>query len=338
MENVTFHINLAAFDAGAPDGDVVRRSGMLFRAGEYPDKNFAATADDLRAMVTTFSPAPVNLEHTRIKSLDQRLGRLEHVWLSPDGNELHGRVVVPAALETLTGGTAGSGVSLEFDRQTKRIVGIALTANPRVDGAAVFSQEKPMSEKKSPIGRLLSALGITGADEAAAEKALAEFTAPSAETKPEATVQPAPVDDPRIAAMSSQVKAQADEIAALKASGIKAQAEALAAGYIAAGKAIPAERDAMVALFTQSLTDDAANPATVTFGKDASGKDLTGNRLDAAKSLFDNRQPHGLFGERIPAEGGQVIAFGMKKDEISKEREAELMAKANKGQRMKKGA
>lgn len=335
MENVTFQIDLAAFEAGAPNNGVIRRTGMLFRAGEYLDKNFSATADDLRAMVTSFAPAPVNLEHTRIQSLDRRLGRLEHVWLSPDGNELHGRVAVPTALEALTGGTAGSGVSLEFDRGTKRIVGIALTANPRVDGAAVFSQEKPMSEKKSPISRLLSALGITGADEAAAEKALAEFTATD-EAKPEPVAE-----DPRIVQMSAQMAAQSAEIAALKAqnaatqsASIKAQAESLASGYIAAGKALPAEKPAMVALFTQSLTDDAANAAVVTFGE---GK--TGSRTDGLKFIYESRQPHGLFGEQIPAEGGTVVEFasgkGMSED---RKKELDMMVAKGKAPKAAKGA
>jgi len=78
--------------------DMVRRTGKLFHVGEFPDKDFTLTADEMAAAVAAFSPVDVDIEHVP-SVLSGKLGRLESVKIDPDGKTLLGTVALPSWLD-----------------------------------------------------------------------------------------------------------------------------------------------------------------------------------------------------------------------------------------------
>lgn len=141
--------DVAYFDLG-PDPDnttlirsddestVVERRGLLFRSGEYPDKDFSLSPKELKKVAKRFGdPILIDSEHER-SIFDGKLGRLVSVEANEDGTELHGVVAIPKWLDPILMG-AGGKVSAAFDRATKALVGLALTINPRVTDAALMA-------------------------------------------------------------------------------------------------------------------------------------------------------------------------------------------------------
>jgi hypothetical protein len=306
-QNVSVEFDLSA--AGVPRGEFVVRSGKLFQAGEYPDKQFNVTADELRRIVATFTPVQVNTSHLTDPVLDGALGQLEHVWLSEDGTELWGRVTLPVAFETLTKQTQHR-VSLEFDRASKRISGIAIVKNPRIDDAAIFERTAPMAEnakKPNLFQRFLDKVRTLPGGEAVAaefdgEAAPGDTPAPAPAFS--AASAPAPVEDPKVAALEAQNAQFAAQLKALRDKDIASQAAQFADAAIREGKAMPAEKAALVAQFTQAIRDDESSPVKVTFGE---GKE--GSRVDALKAGIEARPAHGLFTERLE-QGDVEVLFG----------------------------
>jgi cation transport regulator ChaB len=123
--------------ASAPlfeDGEMTYRTGMLFRAGDYPDKSYAMTAAELAAAAEAFSdPLPLDLEHVPTP-LDGKLGEL--VSVETRGDELHGIVALPKWLDAALDERK---VSATWDRNTKTLAGLALVRNPRVTDAALMA-------------------------------------------------------------------------------------------------------------------------------------------------------------------------------------------------------
>jgi hypothetical protein len=118
------------------DDEMVYRAGLLFRAGEYPDKAYAMTPDELKAAVEDFSgPVALDLEHVP-SVLDGKIGELVSVECSDDGDELHGIVALPKWLDAILDERK---VSATWDRATKRLAGLALVRNPRVSDAALMA-------------------------------------------------------------------------------------------------------------------------------------------------------------------------------------------------------
>jgi hypothetical protein len=120
------------------------------------------------------------------------------------------------------------------------------------------------------------------------------------------------------------------EVARLKAAEFSRQAEALADGLIAAKKALPAEKPALVAAFAQAAQDDAANPAVVTF---AEGK--TGSRVEALKAVYEARPAHQLTEEMLKTGEGAALFNKGETDKGGKpmtaERKRELMGMSSLG-------
>lgn len=121
-----------------PDSDVVIRRGLVFRSGSYADKNFELSPKELKRVVKNFEgPVLIDSEHER-SIFDGKLGQLMSVEASKDGTELHGLVAIPKWLDPILM-AAGGKVSAAFDRATKKLVGLALTINPRVSDAALMA-------------------------------------------------------------------------------------------------------------------------------------------------------------------------------------------------------
>lgn len=123
-------------DVGTEAGDTVRRTGLLFTAGAYPDKQFEIDTGELDDAVTTFIPCPINLEHMASTPLAGKLGHVERIWR--EGNSLFGEVALPIWLDKALEGS-GRKVSATWDRATKQLRNLALVNNPRVPDAALFS-------------------------------------------------------------------------------------------------------------------------------------------------------------------------------------------------------
>lgn len=131
------HSAAFALDTAEPDGDLVIRRGKIFEAGDYPDKGFALTPEEMLLAVAEFEPVPNDLEHTDT-ILDGQLGQLRAVTISDDGLTLNGEVAIPKWLHDLAPNEPLK-VSTTWDRETKRLIGNALVLQPRVSDAAVMS-------------------------------------------------------------------------------------------------------------------------------------------------------------------------------------------------------
>jgi hypothetical protein len=153
---------VATFDLGGqPDADgglIHYRDSLIFRAGDYPDKNFSMTPEELWAAAEEFEgPIPNELAHfTSLKDFgvlpedhaatifDGKLGHLEEVRLSEDGTELRGTVAIPKWLDSVWQGPKK--VSAAWHPATKKLLRIGLVLNGRVPGAvlmAAFSAAQP---------------------------------------------------------------------------------------------------------------------------------------------------------------------------------------------------
>ena len=146
-------------------------------------------------------------------------------------------------------------------------------------------------------------------------------------------------DQARFAEMEAALAAEREarqkleaEHAAAWSAGVAREALAFADAQVRAGRCLPAERPALVALFCAAADDDRHRPLTVTFGE---GKE--GGRLDALKASYEARQPHDLLRElvKVPAEG--LVALSSDAGQgpnapMSEERRAQLLGMSSAGQ------
>lgn len=127
-----------ALDGPVVEGDFVLRSGKLFEAGLYADKDFSITPEEMLVAATEFAPVPVDLEHAHTPFLNGKLGELRSVKVGDNGWDLLGTVALPKWLDDALEGT-GRKVSATWDRATKRLAGLAIVENPRVTDAALMA-------------------------------------------------------------------------------------------------------------------------------------------------------------------------------------------------------
>src|SRR6185437_2092659 len=155
--------------AESNDYDVVIRRGPIFRSGEYPDKNFSLNQDELKEAVNRFKdPIPLDSEHGH-SIFDGKLGHLIKVEAFEDGDQIMGVVAVPKWLDPILMG-AGGKVSAAFDRATKKLVGLALTINPRVSDAALMAAFSVDQAMKGEINKDELVSMADKADEKSAKK------------------------------------------------------------------------------------------------------------------------------------------------------------------------
>jgi hypothetical protein len=127
----------ASFAVEDPDTHMVHHWGKLFEVGSWPDKGFSLDADEMAAAVAAFQPVPIDIEH-RPSKLDGKLGYLEQVELTDDGQELYGMWAMPAWLDQALGDEERT-VSTHWDPPTKRLIGLALVRNPRIEDAVLMA-------------------------------------------------------------------------------------------------------------------------------------------------------------------------------------------------------
>ncbi len=139
--------------------------------------------------------------------------------------------------------------------------------------AAMAAQEAPVQDEKRFMDHMRAFFGI------------AEEVAPKPTT-------PAPIVVAPKIEESAEFKAAQAELATLREERITTQAAAFADGEIAASRALPAERAALLASFAQAAKDDAAIGGVVTFAAGTETKE--GTRVDALVALCAARPAHTL--------------------------------------------
>lgn len=295
-------------------GEEVLLTGKIFEAGEYPDKGFSITEEELPAAVAAFSPVPNDLNHTNT-ILDGKLGQLRSVVAK--GKELMGTVAVPKWLKDSIG-TDPLKVSLAWNTATKRIVGNALVLNPRIPDAqlmAAFSAANTtlkggnsMKVKaQEAIDRVKAFFSKSGKPAELSDLDLdqVDFSADTPNPAP-GTAAPAVAPAAVPAGNPGQFAATPDpkdtRIEALETELAGKSAAEFAENAIKAGKAYPAEREALAAQFKQARKDDSAGIAC--FADD--GKPTT--RVAQLQNAINARPSNGLSAEQIAGMGsGQTL-------------------------------
>lgn len=113
--------------------------GPIFEAGDYPDKKFSLSPEELLDAVNKFRPVPIDVEH-KSTPFDGKLGTLEHVEVGSDGYSIFGTVKVPTWLANDVYEGNPMKVSCTWTRGAdKRIEKLAIVNKPRISQAAMFA-------------------------------------------------------------------------------------------------------------------------------------------------------------------------------------------------------
>lgn len=121
----------------AAESGYVYKKGLIFKAGDYPDKGFTMTPEELLAAANDFKPVSLDVEHMP-SIFDGKLGELQAVEPSEDGWNLYGVAKIPVWLNELHG-DAPLKVSCTWNRSDKKLTKLALVRNPRVEDAALMA-------------------------------------------------------------------------------------------------------------------------------------------------------------------------------------------------------
>lgn len=338
-EQTSHEVTYATFTGAATTNGMVIKEGKIFEAGDYPDKAISFSPEDLQTAVSVFSPVDLDLEHIPTV-LDGKLGSLQEIRTADDGKTLLGKVAIPEWLDKAVG-SAPLKVSCTWDRASKKLAKLALVLQPRVSDAAVmsafaaFAGKRHSAQDEQDLQSVHDAVVRLGAT---CSKTESEFSKESKQSKEkkmsfkdkffawldgvdaEATPAPAPVPAPAVppapapvAQVQNSAAAQPDpeierlrrENAEFKAQALSVQAAGWADEMIRAGHAYPAEREHLIAVFSEMAQDDAANPREVTFS--SGGEQKKGTRLDAYKASIAARPAHGLTTEQVRA--GQTVLY-----------------------------
>ena len=300
-----------AFKEAGTDGMIIR-TGKVFEAGDFPDKNVEFDEDDLEGAVNAFAPVDNDLEHGST-ILDGHLGKLQRVWKK--GKELFGEVALPTWLDKAIGDEPIK-VSLAFDRQ-KKIVGNALVLRPRISDAAIMSAfttaRISTQEGNKNTMKLKEAIktffGLDRVDDLDAEVTLPEgLSAPVEKEAVTPTPTPSPTPtfsaDPEKAAMEARLKAMETQFSTLSKQALTDRAFLFADETIRAKKALPAQRDQIAQMYAQAVTAD-ANGGPV-FSEDKGI--VEGTQVAALKEFFNAAPTHTLAGEAIS--DASILIFG----------------------------
>lgn len=314
----------------------VARTGLMFRAGSYPDKNIDVSEEDLNDAVSKFEPVEVDYEHVS-GLLDGKLGRIEKVEIDKDDKSvLRGTYAMPSWLNEVIGPTEPVPISLTWDIPTKTIKKAAIVANPRIDGArlqAAFSahlqEQKPMEKQPKTTDpkpfeeRVLALFGGEKRPEGfedVTDEQLATFKA-KLEAKPNEPGTPKQEEKPK-------EKTDADfRLEAMENQLLKREAETFADQTITDRRAIPAERTSLIAMFTQAVKAD--NRDTAMFSDSGAVKE--GECLKAFKASIAARPQHRLLEEGgatrvIDPTEQERAEFSQKNGAMSDERRKELLS------------
>lgn len=133
------HMNFSLTDEAKADDGYVYKKGLIFREGEYKDKNFTMTREEILEAEARFTPVPLDVEHVdNLGILNGKLGTLEAIKASDTGEELYGVARIPKWLNDLNKGQEFK-VSCTWGREDKTLKKLAIVKNPRVHDAALMA-------------------------------------------------------------------------------------------------------------------------------------------------------------------------------------------------------
>jgi hypothetical protein len=212
------------------------------------------------------------------------------------GGVFVGQAAVDAGLVDRLGSYEGTIADLAA-RARPRMTTPGMPARPHMEGnrmdfkafwAGMFSAAKEAEAAEQPA---------TAAEPPVTPAAGERMVDISAFGEQPGTRQVAAGPDPEVAALRAKLAELESEREAERAAALADKAGAFADAQISAGVALPAERDALVALFTQAATDDRL----------AGGETV---RVSALTALFAARTPHALTTEIVETplpEGSRIV-------------------------------
>ena len=328
MASITF--SLFSLTGGEFRGDVFVMRGKIFESGEWPDRDFALSPQELAAAAQAFKPVPIDVEH--IDSIfDGKLGHLTEVEARDDNNTLFGTLTMPRWMENVI--DTSTKVSCTWDTATKRLLSLALVQRPGIEDAEVFEAAFTAIETQQGgimpfvddlAQRLAQIWGHTppvtpvaptepqqtepsdppkdgGAGDAGTTQVHYHINnTPFAPTEP-ATQEPQagqqPEADPNVTQLQAVVQQQQQQIQAIQEQYLAAQAAQFANSVILDRRAQPAEFQSIVTDYMQSARDDMQHPTQVSFTAD--GKSQQGSRVDLCKARYAARPQHNLTFDQL---------------------------------------
>lgn len=293
-------------DGAYDDGEYrVYPNVLLFKAGDYPDKMVRVSPEDLPQMIANTAPFNLNLEHLdggAVDALNESgvVGRAVKFWIDDkDSSIVRAEVLVNKKLDEYL---EVKGISVEIPYEgPKRFTGAGLTYTPRVEQAALMAAFTSLATGQNPPA------GLAGTTTTGGKPRMNLLDKLKAFFKQEGIEIDAPGDgtSPAPATKTEDIEARLNqERAAFKASVIKDKAEAFYAGLLAQKKAVPGEKDVIVARFTAALSAD--NPATVNFSAGEALK-ADGEMVKAVSELYSQRKPHSLDEEQVKTATGTAL-------------------------------
>ena len=293
--------------------DTVTYEGKVFEAGNYADKGFEITEEELAQVPATFAPVDNDLEHKHT-ILDGKIGGLQSVVAK--GKELYGKITVPKWFHTAVGGKLSS--SLAWDKATKSIVGNALVLNPRIPDAQLIAAFSAATNQGGGINMPESIKKPSWFESLFAKFKANELPEDSKDFDPE-QVKFAEAEQTQASTVAAGVvsapvaPSDAAEFTALKAVNfgltaalLRTNAETFFADALAQNKVYPAEKDSLVAQFTMAAKDDNAGVACFNL----EGALIEGARVKALKDSIAARPAHDLTTERIEGVDEATFAAG----------------------------
>ena len=117
---------------------VVYDNSKLFKVGDYPDKNFSLSDEEMEKAVSEYTQNSAEIDYAHCPfpgPLDGKMGTVSSI--RKEGDWLFGSVSIPKWLDEVL--PKDKKVSCEWSRGDKNLVGLALVTHPRVEGAELMS-------------------------------------------------------------------------------------------------------------------------------------------------------------------------------------------------------
>lgn len=347
----------AVGDADSPiktDGYVIKK-GKIFQAGDYPDKQFSITPQEMMDAIVNFSPVEIDNEH-RPSLFDHKMGKLFRVEAGENGVDLIGSIAIPRWMNEAIG-DAPITVSTEWDIPTKRITKLALAKDPRVSDAALvasFNKANPELNKENKkmtliqsIAELFRTADPTELAQLSAEGGEANPTPSSPSTgtnnpTPTPTSAPSPSETsaptgtpagqgggsstpvatpsaPSAASLSndSEITALKAQVAQFAAERRVAQAQTFISEQMRDARLLPTQQHLAVAFTSalQQIVDDGGS-SKVTFSK-ADGTQASMDVMAMWKEFVSTLPKHDLFVDHTinPNKAGAILFSGSESNE-----------------------
>jgi hypothetical protein len=332
-------VQVAQFDLNGDyqeTDDEIIVEGLIFKAGEYKDKNYSMTPAEILTAVEKFTGADVDDSHNERSIFKGKMGRVREVYSPDNGETLWGKVGIKKWVDNAMGDLKRT-VSCTWDRTTKTLAGLALTTTPRIEEAvlyaafiadqegkqteAVFEGRRNSANDHKTIQEIHDNCMSLGAKCSGDNAEYSSDKTPNDNKELNKTMSDENKtvdfkDSAEFQAMQTQFASQQAEIERLKADKRHALAESAVKDLKVAKKIVHAEEANLLAAFEKALEDDAKHPEKVTFGQGQEG-----TRFDVLKALYEVRPESMIFDETVANNGTALFSQpGNKKDEPNKDR------------------